>query len=143
MLDLDDPGANRVLAAARQLDFILDLAKRLTTQRDAWRTRVFHIIQPAFAALRWLNAKHYGTDPEISAAVEQLESSVTQLATLVALPSGENDIGEFSIPSQCPVCSAGLMMLSEDPHRAYCSACLDRIIPSLTHCESLFGTDGI
>jgi hypothetical protein len=138
MLDLSSPKAPHIIAAANQLDMILDRCKRVTIVRAERRQFLVETIRPAFAALRWLNVERFGRSTVLSSAITELERKADQLA---ALPT-QGKAGPLP-PACCPACGGRLT----EPHQydpvPYCSPCLQIIMRELGTLRDGFGTSAI
>lgn len=144
MLNTNDPRSADILAAARQTDMILQLCKVMTLNRTAaQRQYTLRICQPAFAALRWLNAEQFGGSREIDAAIGELQAGA---ATLANLPTGDPPPEREHRPKACPACGTPPITPGHYPPTPYCSKCLNVIMPALSKLGAFdggFGLDGI
>lgn len=144
MLDTGNIHSADIVAASRQQDIILQLCKVLTLNgHAAGRQYTLRIMQPCFAALRWLNAERFNGSATIDSAISELQASAAQLAQMLTAdppPSGRYP------KERCPACGAPSVAPFEYSPTAYCSACLNLIMPSLQKLRSWnggFGTDAI
>ncbi|QDU40627.1 hypothetical protein Mal4_49850 [Maioricimonas rarisocia] len=140
MLDLDHPLTPHVFAASRQIDMILDIAKRLTVSDATGRRLLVQTAAPCFAALRWLNEAHFEKSPAIAASIDGLDVQLKVLAEQPAsLPTGT---GRRRV---CGVCGDRITRAnSYQPE--FCSECLKTLHPALMaveSCEEGFGTEAI
>ena len=141
MLDLDHPRSAHVFAASKQIDLILDYAKRISF--DAGRGRLFmnSVVAPCFAALHWLNENHFDNDHDIRERITELQSALNRLAT--ARTANRDSPFERK---NCPVCAHVLTEPSQYDPIPYCPDCLDKIMPALSRlwsCDGGFGTEAI
>lgn len=142
MLDLGHPRTPHVCAASRQLDLILDCAKRITLSGGDGRRFMLEVARPAFAALRWLAANRFTDEPHIADGIDELERQAEQLA---GLPLRDSDRRGEPV-AQCPVCGGKPTRPHKYNQISYCSPCLDVIMPGLQRvrsCDKGFGTDAI
>src|SRR5262245_10328470 len=100
MLDLDHPQTPHVFAASRQIDLILDYAKRITLSGTAGRQFMLEVIRPAFAALRWLNTARFENAAEITEAITELEQQMEKLVGMQLLDPHHRG----GPASECPAC---------------------------------------
>ena len=144
MLDMSNPRAADIFAASRQMDLILEFCKVLTLGRTAARRQfTLRIMQPAFAALRWLNAEHFARSPAIEFAIAELQAGAAAIANM---EMGDPPPGADQPPKTCPACGTPLMQPTQYSPTPYCSKCLDLIMPGLLklrHSEGGFGTEAI
>lgn len=144
MLDTSNPHSADIVAASRQMDIILQLCKLITFNETAAERRyTLRIFQPAFAALRWLNAERFGPSPAIEAGIGELQAGA---AALAALATGEPAPGGDYPPKTCPARGTALVAPGRYSPTPYCPKCLGLIMPSLTKLRSFeggFGTEGI
>lgn len=142
MMDLDHPRTPLVFAASVQLDLILGYAKKMTLSGAAGRRFMAEVIRPAFAALRWLNAARFAAAPRIAAGLDELERGVDALADM---PLADPDHRGGPAP-RCPACGEEPTAAGPYNAAAYCSRCLEAIMPGLVRvrsCEEGFGTESI
>lgn len=145
MLDLDHPMTPHIFAAARAEDFLLNRSKHMTIASSEERQRLFKGCQEALQRLRQLNDEHFSASAFISDALQELESSLNELAMLQTDPPRGSAYAIIS----CPACRTPLtrvhhayMPKPEQRWSVYCSPCLDRTRPSRMKLESNqgFGT---
>ncbi len=137
MLDLDHPQSAHRIAAAKQIDLILDYAKRITTDDGRGRQFMNNVVAPCFAALHWLNENHFDNDPVTRQRIADLQSALGGLAT--------RQVAQCDPPFErktCPVCQQTLTKPSQYDPTAYCPDCLDVIMPALTLLDSHEGGFG-
>lgn len=142
MLDLDHPRTPLVFAASTQIDLILDYCKRITLSGASGRRFMLEVVRPAFAALRWLAEHRFTDEPHIAEGLSELERQVEQL---VGLPLSDPD-HRGGPAARCPACGGKPTTPSQYDPTAYCSPCLDVIVPGLLRvqsCEEGFGTEAI
>lgn len=138
MMNLNHPRTPHVFAASRQLDLILDYAKRITGSDRNGRQFMAHVVAPCFAALRWLNKTEFGDLPEIASAIDELQLAVQ---TLADKPAVESVLKQNK--TSCEICNHSLTKPNEYDPIPYCSECLNIIDAPLTACDAGFGTDAI
>lgn len=138
MLDLDSPSSAYVFAASNQLETILHGCKHITILQNHRRTFHAEIIRPTYAALRWLNAERFKALTRISAAIDETERQMDQLAALpTRFPTTSSN------PRCCPACGGPLENKSEYEPTRYCSKCLNMIMGGLQSLRMGFGTFAI
>lgn len=141
MLDLDHPHSAHRIAAAKQIELILDYAKRITSDGGRGRRFMCNVVAPCFAALHWLNENHFENDPEIHQRIADLQFALGGLAA--------RQVTERDSPLErknCPVCQQELTKPSKYDPIPYCSDCLDIIMSAfsrLESCDGGFGTEAI
>jgi hypothetical protein len=141
LLNLRDPQTPHVFAASKQIDLILDYAKRISFDDDGGRLFMVAVVAPCFAALRWLNETHFHGSHEISKRIDELNLAILTLAEL-GITKRESPFERKS----CPVCNASLTTPNQYDPVPYCPDCLDCIMPALSNlqsCDGGFGTDAI
>lgn len=148
MLDLDHPMTKHVFAAARAEDTVLMAARHMTVAGRRERAGLRDSCAAAFAELRRLALDHFADCPAIPPAIDELERSLAELASLPGVPE-DGPPAEY----RCPACGAALerrgkygFLTPDNPTDIYCSPCLEIIMPSLSALRSWeggFGTDAI
>ena len=148
MLDLNHPRTPHVFAAARQLDLIYPAAKICTVASGNHRQHQLFIMQPVFAARRWLDSSHFDASTEINDAIANLESAFSSLDNRT-LPESTKHATELS---NCPVCESKITECGTYnppgtkitvPAERYCESCVAPIFELLDQCGTLFGTGAI
>lgn len=151
MLDLDHPSSAHVAAAANQMGFILTFAKNMTLSTGKCRADLYLIVEPAFAALRWLNENRFENAPRIAHRISNLQMLLKQLADMLHDETLEPPDGH----KVCPACGSQVTFAGRyQPHgvsftvpaERYCSRCLDTVMPAYWELESMkngFGTEAI
>ncbi len=141
MLDLDHPKSAHVFAASRQIDLILDYAKRISFDDEHGRQFMTCIVAPCFAALHWLNENHFENDRDIRERITELQSALDRLATCQTA-SRDSRLER----KNCPVCTQKLTAPNQYDPIPYCPDCLDIVLPALIRlqsCDGGFGTEAI
>jgi len=141
VLDLEHPQSAHVFAASKQIDMILDYAKRISFDDREGRVFMSKVVAPCFAALHWLNENHFDADPTIRQRIDDLQADLDKLA---GQPTEQAD-SPFDRKT-CPSCSQQLTTPTQYDPIPYCPRCLDQIEPALTtlrSCEGGFGTEAI
>lgn len=148
MLDLEHPMTKHIFAAARAEAAVLMAARHMTIAGRRERVRLRDGCTTAFAELRRLACNQFADRPAIPPAIDELERSLGELASLP-------DVPEDGLPAEykCPACGAALerrgkygFLAPDNPTDIYCSPCLEIIMPSLSALRSWeggFGTDAI
>jgi hypothetical protein len=137
MLDDENPASADIVAAARQMDMILQLCKLITRQRtSAKRQYTLRISEPAFAALRWLNAGRFGNSADITAAIAETEKRAIDLA---AMPTDSSSPLSWPL-EHCPACGEELTKPNKYETMSYCRKCLGTIMTGYGRLDQLFGT---
>jgi hypothetical protein len=136
VLDDESPKAPHIVAAALQLDLILQRCKLVTAEEQSKRRRfLIESIRPAFAALRWLNAERFDGSAEVASALAEFEAQADHLAVL---PTDESEYAAAT--GRCPACQSELTEPHKyDPQR-YCPKCLQLIMGAYGRLDQGFGT---
>lgn len=148
MLNLDHPMSEHIFAAARAEGVILRAAREMTVATREERGRLAKKCAWVLDELRRLSREHFADRPAIPPAIDALERSLSELATMPGVPE-QGPLADFT----CPACGAairrrGRFWFSARKSRSeiYCSKCLELIMPSLEilrSCEEGFGIDAI
>lgn len=149
MLNLEHPLSKHVFAASRSEDAILIAARDMTTASQLVRAKLKEKCVPHYALLRQLAKDYFSTKTAIPEAINELERSIENLATLRGVPK------DGPPPERrCSSCNTklyrcnryGFKVYFRKPSLIYCPKCLEIIMPSLSvlrSCEEGFGTDAI
>ncbi|WP_422928117.1 hypothetical protein [Singulisphaera sp. PoT] len=139
MVDLGDPGAQPMLAAARAMDAVLRCAREMSTASRADRHRLLERILPTFAELRRLSREHFASRARIPASIDALYDAINQLVEMPGLP----DSGPPA-EHECPACHSPLLRkdrygnpTTEKPHIIYCGPCVGIVMPPLFSLTSI------
>jgi hypothetical protein len=141
VLNLDHPQSAHIFAAARQIDLIVDYAKRISLEDADGRQFMNKVVAPCFAALHWLNENHFENDQGIHQRIADLQSALSKLSSVSAAHSDSP-----SDRKTCPVCKQALKKPSQYDPTPYCPGCLAAIMQPLSRLQSSeagFGTDAI
>lgn len=147
MLDLDSPQAPHIIAAFKQLELIGFYSNSMTLCPASERRDMFQIIQPAFAALRWLNNSQFDGSDCIDESIAQLERAIRELSELTT----DDDVPSNS--DRCPACNDPVTEIEEYRsmnlvflQRQYCGRCSEIVEPAFHRIGSAelgFGTEVI
>lgn len=139
MLNLDDPQAPYIVAAALHCGRIFEACKYMTRDDSKQRLSWLHGVESEFAALRWLNEHRFGRSAEITASIAVLEREVSDLARREL----RSDAVYGESQTHCPACSTSLEVHVHENNRVYCTPCFRALLPAFHAIESSeagFGT---
>jgi hypothetical protein len=142
MLNRNNPRSAHIIAASNQLGFILTFAKNMTLATGKQRSDLYLIVEPAFAALRWLNEHRFENSTKIANRISYLQMMLRQLADMGHEVTLEPATGR----KECPVCGSEVTLGSEYSPQSYCSTCLHTVMPAYRELGSAkdgFGTVSI